>query len=90
MYQVFEGICNNVERRYQETQSDASKRELEEVMAECPCPTCHGRRLKKESLAVTVGDLDIFSFTELSVTDELAWVDKLTLTEQQMRIAGRI
>ena len=90
LYQVFEGICNNVERRYQETQSDASKRELEEVMAECPCPTCHGRRLKKESLAVTVGDLDIFSFTELSVTDELAWVDKLTLTEQQMRIAGRI
>ena len=90
LYQVFEGICNNVERRYQETQRDASKRELEEVMAECPCPTCHGRRLKKESLAVTVGDLDIFSFTELSVTDELAWVDKLTLTEQQMRIAGRI
>ena len=90
LYQVFEGICNNVERRYQETQSDASKRELEEVMAECPCPTCHGRRLKKESLAVTVGDLDIFSFTELSVMDELAWVDKLTLTEQQMRIAGRI
>ena len=59
LYQPFEGICNNVERRYQETQSDASKRELEELMAECPCPVCRGKRLKKESLAVTVGDLDI-------------------------------
>ena len=55
LYQPFEGICNNVERRYKETQSDASKRELEELMAECPCPTCKGKRLKKESLAVTVG-----------------------------------
>ncbi len=90
LQQPFEGICNNVERRYRETQSDASRKELEELMGECPCPECKGRRLKKESLAVTVGDLDIFSFTEMSVTDELAWVDRLTLTEQQMRIAARI
>ena len=90
LQQPFEGICNNVERRYRETQSDASRKELEELMAECPCPECKGRRLKKESLAVTVGDLDIFSFTEMSVTDELAWVDQLTLTEQQLRIAARI
>ncbi|MCI9332600.1 MAG: excinuclease ABC subunit UvrA [Oscillibacter sp.] len=90
LYQPFEGICNNVERRYQETQSDASKRELEELMAECPCPTCKGRRLKKESLAVTVGDKDIDALTRLSVVDELSWVEGLELTDQQNLIAGRI
>ena len=90
LYQAFEGVCNNVERRYRETQSDASKRELEELMAQSPCPDCRGRRLKKESLAVTVGDLDIYQYTTMSVDEELAWVDKLELTEQQLRIAGRI
>ena len=90
LYQPFEGICNNVERRFQETQSDASKKELEEMMSECPCPTCKGKRLRKESLAVTVGDLDIDAFTRKSVTEELAWVEKLELTEQQRMIADRI
>ena len=90
LYQAFEGVCNNVERRYRETQSDASKRELEELMAQSPCPDCRGRRLKKESLAVTVGDLDIYQYTTMSVDEELAWVDRLELTEQQLRIAGRI
>ena len=88
--QAFEGICNNIERRYKETQSDASRKELEELMSECPCPTCRGRRLRKESLAVTVGDQNIYNFTTLSVTDELKWVDELHLTEQQMLIADRI
>ncbi|MDY5612817.1 excinuclease ABC subunit UvrA [Dysosmobacter sp.] len=90
LYQPFEGICNNIERRYTETQSDASKRELEEMMAECPCPDCKGRRLKKESLAVTVGDKDIDALTRLSVLDELDWVDQLELTDQQHLIADRI
>ena len=90
LYQPFEGICNNVERRYQETQSDASKRELEELMAECPCPTCKGKRLKKESLAVTVGDKDIDALTRMSVVDELQWMDQLELTHQQHLIADRI
>ena len=90
LYQPFEGICNNIERRFQETQSDASKKELEEMMSECPCPTCKGKRLRKESLAVTVGGLDIDAFTRKSVTDELAWVEKLELTEQQQMIADRI
>ena len=90
LYQPFEGVCNNVERRYQETQSDASKRELEELMTECPCPACKGRRLKKESLAVTVGEKDIDALTRLSVVDELAWVEQLELTEQQHLIADRI
>ena len=90
LYQPFEGICNNVERRYKETQSDASKRELEELMAECPCPTCKGKRLKKESLAVTAGDKDIDALTRMSVVDELQWVDRLELTHQQHLIADRI
>ena len=90
LYQPFEGICNNVRRRYDETQSDASKRELEEMMAECPCPECKGMRLKKESLAVTVGNQNIHDFTTLSVVDELDWVEKLELTNQQHLIADRI
>ena len=90
LYQPFEGICNNIERRFHETQSDASKKELEEMMSECPCPTCKGKRLRKESLAVTVGDLDIDAFTRKSVADELAWVEQLQLTEQQRLIADRI
>ena len=90
LYQPFEGICNNIERRFQETQSDASKKELEEMMSECPCPTCKGKRLRKESLAVTVGDLDIDAFTRMSVGDELAWVERLELSEQQRLIADQI
>lgn len=88
--QAFEGICNNIERRYKETQSDASRRELEELMSECPCPDCRGRRLRKESLAVTVGEKNIYEFTTLSVEDALTWVEGLQLTEQQMLIADRI
>ncbi len=90
LYQPFEGICNNIQRRYMETQSDSVKRELEEVMGECPCPDCKGRRLKKESLAVTVGDKDIDSLTRLSVAEELEWAERLELTEQQHLIADRI
>ena len=88
--QAFEGICNNIERRYKETQSDASRKELEELMSECPCPDCQGRRLRKESLAVTVGEKNIYEFTTLSVEDALLWLDGLHLTEQQMLIADRI
>ena len=88
--QAFEGICKNIERRYKETQSDASRKELEELMSECPCPECGGRRLRKESLAVTVGGKNIYEFTTLSVEDALVWLDGLTLTEQQLLIADRI
>ena len=90
LYQPFEGICNNLQRRYMETQSDSVKRELEEVMSECPCPECKGRRLKKDSLAVTVGDKAIDELTRLSVLDELEWAEHLELTEQQHLIADRI
>ena len=90
LYQPFEGICNNVERRYRETQSDASKNELEELMSECPCPMCGGRRLRKEALAVTVGGQDIDAFTRLSVGEELERVQRLELSPQQHRIADQI
>ncbi len=90
LMQPFEGICNNLERRYRETQSDAMKRELEECMSECPCPTCQGRRLRKESLAVTVGGIDIDTFCHKSVTEELDFVDHLELTQTQTMIAERI
>ena len=90
LYQPFEGIVNNLERRYRETQSDAVKRELEECMSQCPCPTCQGRRLKKESLAVTVGGLDIDTYCHKSVNDALDFMDHLELNPTQTMIAAQI
>ena len=90
LYQPFEGIVNNLERRYRETQSDAMKRELEECMSQCPCPTCGGRRLKKESLAVTVGGLDIDTYCRKSVDEALDFIDHLELNPTQTMIAERI
>ncbi|MBO5917912.1 MAG: excinuclease ABC subunit UvrA, partial [Oscillospiraceae bacterium] len=90
LFQAFEGICNNLERRYRETQSDAVKQELEECMSESPCPACGGRRLRRESLAVTVGGLSIDRFCDKSVNDALAFVDQLQLTDTQLLIAERI
>ena len=64
LYQPFEGIVNNLERRYRETQSPAMRYELEQFMSEHACPECKGRRLGKEALAVTVGGINIADFTE--------------------------
>jgi len=90
LHQPFEGVANNVERRYRETQSDSSKKELEELMAECPCPDCRGRRLRPEALAVTVGGMDIWQITERPVGEELAFFNGLTLTGNQKIIAQQI
>ena len=90
LMQPFEGIANNLERRYRETQSDGSRRELEECMSECPCPDCSGRRLRKESLAVTVGGLNIDEFCHKSVTEALEFIEGLELTPQKMMIAAQI
>ena len=90
LHQPFEGIVNNLTRRYRETQSDGVRAELEEYMSECPCPACHGKRLRKESLAVTVGGSSIADYTEKSVVEALDFMENLTLTEQQMRIGERI
>ena len=90
LMQPFEGIVHNLERRYKETQSDSVRRELEEYMSERPCPDCGGRRLRKESLAVTVGGLSIYEFCQKSVTDALAFLDTLEFTPTQWMIAERI
>ena len=90
LYQAFEGVANNLERRYQETQSDASRREIEEFMGECPCPACGGRRLRPEALAVTVGGLSIVEATELPVDDAIVFFDRLELRPTQMVIAAQI
>ncbi len=86
----FEGIVNNIQRRYRETQSPGVKAELEESMSQIPCPDCHGKRLKPAALAVTVGGLNIAQFCELSVVDALKFVDGLVLTDREKIIAERI
>ena len=86
----FEGIANNLERRYKETQSPAMRAELEECMSETPCPDCGGRRLKKTALAVTVGGMNIAEFTDLPVVSALKFIDSLQLSEKNMMIAERI
>ncbi len=90
LYQPFEGIINNLERRYRETQSDAMKREIEECMSECSCPECQGKRLKREALAVTVGGSSIHQFCEKPVDEALAFLDTITLTDTQAMIADQI
>ena len=90
LYQAFEGVVNNLERRYRETQSDGMRRELEECMTERPCPDCGGKRLRKEALAVTVGGISIYAFCQKPVTEALAFVDALELSAQKMLIAARI
>ncbi len=86
----FEGIVNNLERRYKETQSNWMREELETYMRQVPCPECHGSRLKPESLAVTVGGLNIMEFSEKSVTEALQFLDGLQLTEREHLIADRV
>ncbi len=90
LFQPFEGVVNNLERRYKETQSDSVRAELEECMSECPCPACKGKRLRREALAVTVGGMNIADYTDKSVVDALDFIENLTLTDQQMRIGERI
>ena len=86
----FEGIVPNLERRYRETQSPAMRSDIEECMAETPCPDCGGRRLKKSALAVTVGGLSIAEFSDLSVIKALEFMDSLTLSGKEAMIAERI
>lgn len=86
----FEGIINNLERRYQETSSTWIKEEIESYMSAIPCDECHGKRLSKESLAVTVGGLNISDLCDKSVTEMLEFFDSLALTEREQMIAGSI
>ncbi|MDO4397888.1 MAG: excinuclease ABC subunit UvrA [Oscillospiraceae bacterium] len=86
----FEGIVNNLERRYKETTSEWSRGEIEQYMTACPCPDCGGARLKPASLAVTVGGKNIKEFTDMSVKDELAFVNSLKLSEKDELIGKQI
>lgn len=88
--QPFEGIIHNLERRFKETNSEFSRAEIQDVMTEEKCPDCQGKRLKKESLAVTVGGINIAELTDMSVTDCLDFFDRLDLTEKERLIGERI
>jgi excinuclease ABC subunit A len=86
----FEGVITSMERRYRETQSEGMKRYYEEFMSNNPCPECNGARLKKESLAVTVGGLNIYELTCRPVSEIREFFDNLTLTEKERLIAHQI
>ncbi len=86
----WEGLIRNVERRYRETGSDTMKQEYEQFMRITPCAECHGQRLKKSSLAVTVCDKNIYEMTDMSVKDLVKFLDGMELTQQQHFIGDQI
>ena len=88
--QPFEGVLNNISRRFRETQSDAARKELEECMATAPCPHCGGDRLSEIARAVTVGGIGIMDFCRMSVTKALRFVDELKLEGSMAVIAEQI
>ena len=87
---AFEGLIKNVERRYRETGSETMKQEYESFMRITPCKTCHGQRLKKSALAVTINGRNIYELTNLSIGDLLPFMEQLQLTEQQELIGHQI
>ncbi len=87
---AFEGLVENVNRRYRETHSDYTKKEYEEYMTVTECPVCKGQRLKKESLAVTVDDKNIYELTIIPIRDLVDYFDDMKLTPQQEKIGSRI
>ncbi len=87
---AYEGVIPNLERRFRETTSDFMRREIESLMRESYCPGCKGKRLRKEILAVTVGDINISDLTDYSVKKSLAFFDSLELSEKDTMIAERI
>lgn len=89
-YQPFEGIIPNMERRYRDTNSEFSKNEIEDCMTETPCPDCNGHRLKKESLAVTIGGKNISELCNLSVNDCADFINGLELSKRDKMISGQI
>ena len=86
----FEGIVNNLKRRYAETTSDYARTAIEEVMQECTCGECKGSRLKPEAMAVTVGGKNIYEFSSMSVSEELDFVNNLELTEKEQMIGNLV
>ena len=88
--QPFEGIMNNISRRFRETQSDAARKELEECMSSAPCPHCHGERLSDIARAVTVGGMGIMEFCDLSINKELSFMENLHLDGNMAIVAEQI
>ena len=88
--QPFEGILNNISRRYRETQSDAARKELEECMSSAPCPQCNGDRLSDVARAVTVGGIGIMDFCRMSIQQELQFIENLHLEGSMAVIAEQI
>ena len=88
--QPFEGILNNISRRFRETQSDAARKELEECMATAPCPSCHGDRLSEIARAVTVGGIGIMDFCRMSISQALEFMDTLKLEGNMAIVAAPI
>ena len=86
----FEGIVNNLNRRYAETTSDYSRASIEESMRECECSECKGSRLKHEALAVTVGGKNIYEFCTMPINEELEFIDNLQLTEKEKMIGSLV
>ncbi|MBY0191317.1 excinuclease ABC subunit UvrA [Bacillus aerophilus] len=86
----FEGVLRNIERRYKETSSDYIREQMEKYMANQPCPTCKGYRLKKETLAVLINGKHIGEITDLSVSDALDFYEKIELSEKDLQIAQLI
>ena len=86
----FEGIINNLKRRYAETTSDYARTAIEDVMQECTCGECKGSRLKPEAMAVTVGGKNIYEFCSMSVSEELDFVNNLKLTEKEQMIGNLV
>ncbi len=87
---AFEGLLRNVQRRYREVSSETMKAEYESFMTITPCESCHGKRLKPESLAVTIGDKNISDVTELSIDDLYRFMESLTLTDRQKLIGAQV
>ncbi|MBC8569648.1 excinuclease ABC subunit UvrA [Zongyangia hominis] len=86
----FEGVVNNLERRFRETNSDWMREEISSYMSTVECPECHGQRLKKEVLAVTVGGINISEFSKMSVVDALNFIENLDLSQREHMIADRV
>ncbi len=82
----FEGVINNLKRRYKETSSDWARSDIEAVMRDCRCNSCKGARLKPEALAVTVGGINIYEFCRMSINEELEFIDSLKLNEKELMI----
>jgi len=86
----FEGLANNLRRRYMETESDHQRNKIEKMISNIPCSGCNGKRLKKESLSVRIGDLSIADFCQMTIEENISWLKDLKLSERETIIGKRL